>query len=231
MPYRRLPNTDNARLKALKQAMKSAIGVHPTKLPFSQTSLQKAKYFLPQFEQSIIQHKNSYDHQVDKNKEFLEHFRKSKLYISHFIQVLNFAIIRGEQPESVKEYYGLGDSKVPSLNTEQDIFLWGKKMIEGEQKRVGKGGSYLTNPTIGVVRVRYEQFKEAARRQKTLQDTTQRTLDKVTSLREDADTIIVNIWNEVEESFDEMSNGKKRSKAEDYGIIYVYRKNEVKELI
>lgn len=231
MPYRRLPNTDNARIKAMRAALEKGKKHTPMELAYSQANFQKLRYFLPQFEQAIALHKSSYDEQVTRNKEYAEHYRKAKLYISHFIQVLNFAILRGEQKDQIREYYGLKDKKVPPLSSEADILKWGKKIIDGEQARISKGGSYMTNPTIGVVRVRYEQFKEAARRQKSLQETTQRQQDKVASMRNDADEIIQNIWNEVEASFDKLPDRDRREKCENYGLVYVFRKNEVRELI
>ena len=38
---------------------------------------------------------------------------------------------------------------------------WGKRIIEGEEYRIKKGGSPITNPTIAVVKVRFENFIEA----------------------------------------------------------------------
>ena len=38
---------------------------------------------------------------------------------------------------------------------------WGKRIIEGEEFRIRKGASPITNPTIAVVKVRFENFLEA----------------------------------------------------------------------
>ena len=45
-------------------------------------------------------------------------------------------------------------------------------------------------------------------------------------LRKDADEIILNIWNEVEERFSDLPDDLKREKATEYGLTYVYRPME-----
>ena len=65
------------------------------------------------------------------------------------------AILRGELPAETRAYFGLAtdESTVPSLNTENDLMSWGRRIIEGEEFRIKKGGSPITNPTIAVVKV------------------------------------------------------------------------------
>jgi len=228
MPYRRLPNTDNARLKAMKKAQEKGKEIPPFKLAFSQSSLQKVISFLPTFEKTMMHQKGSFNRQIDKNKDYHNQLKKARLYISHFVQVVNMAIQRGEQPSSVREFYNLSGygKKLPPLNTEEDVLKWGKNIIEGETERVRKGLSPITNPTIAVVKVRYEKFLESYRNQKKLQESTNRALHELKCLRPKADDIILNIWNEVEDSFKDLPDNLKREKASEYGLIYIYRKNE-----
>lgn len=96
--------------------------------------------------------------------------------------------------------------------------------------RMRKGQTPITNPTIAVVKVRYEQFLDAYNHQKILQQNTQRTLKELNTLRAKADEIILNIWNEVEASYSDLPDDERREKAMEYGLNYVYRKNEIKGL-
>ena len=66
---------------------------------------------------------------IDNSPKFSEHAKKARLYVSHFIQVLNFCIARGEMKPAIRSYYGLEEksSKVPPLLTEQDLLFWGEK--------------------------------------------------------------------------------------------------------
>ncbi len=230
MPYRRLPNTDSARIRALKIAYQKGKNTHPQELAFSQATFSKVELFIHSYEKAIAHYKAAYDTQVERSRDYQQLVKKARLYLSHFIQVVNMAIARGELPATVREMYGMDidESKLPTLNTEKDLIDWGKKIIEGEMQRTRKGMSPITNPTIAVVKVRYDQFLEAHNYQKVLQQNTQRMLSQLNDLRVKADEIILNIWNEVEEHFKDLPDDERREKAAEYGVVYVYRKNELK---
>ena len=231
MPYRRLPNTDSARCKALKNAQQKGKEIPPFKLAFSQATFQKVLSFLPAYEKAIQQQKSSLDTQIERNQDFHRKLKKARLYLSHFIQVVNMAIQRGELPASIREHYQLDGygKRLPRLTTEKDIIKWGEALIEGEANRIRKGKSPITNPTIAVVKVRYEKFLEAYRIQKNLQESNERDHKQLAELRPRADEIISCIWNEVEASFKDLPDHLRREKASDYGVVYVYRKNEPKD--
>ena len=174
MPYRRLPNTDSARLRAMQKALSKSEDVLPMDLPYSAATLQELRYFLPEFNQAIMMQRDVFERQTSKNKQHQESFRKARLYISHFIQVLNFAIARGEMKPDTRKYFDLpsDETKLPQLNTERDVIEWGQKLIDGEQKRLSEGLSPVTNPTIARVKVHYEDFVRLNISQKGLQETT-----------------------------------------------------------
>ena len=232
MPYRRLPNTDVARIKALKVAYKMGKDLPPFKLAFSQSTYARIELFINSFEKAMINYKAAYGVQIEKSKDYVVLMKKAKLYISHFIQVVNMAISRGELAEKTRTIYGMDidEQKIPSLNTEKDMIEWGKKVIEGEAKRIMSGQQPITNPSIAVVKVRYENFVDSYNHQKILQQNTQRMLSDLDALRTKADEIILNIWNEVETTFKDLPDDLKREKSTDYGLVYVYRKNEINGL-
>lgn len=231
MPYRRLPNTDAARFKALQTAFQKGREIPPFNLAFSQSAFQKVQSFLPSFIKALDESKQAYENQVEKNKDYLRCLKKAKLYISHFIQVINMAIMRGELPSSERSFFNLDEDekKTPVLQTESEIIEWGKFIIEGEEIRKAKGRSPITNPTIAVVKVRYEQFIDSYKFQKTLQKNYHRALDKLAKMRNTADDIILQVWNEVENHFSDMNDEEKRNNSSTYGVTYVYRKNELQK--
>ncbi len=232
MPYRRLPNTDAARRKALTKAYENGKELPPFKLAFSQSTFQRVQSFLPSFEKAMYETKQAYLNQIHRNTEYLRVLKKAKLYISHFIQVVNMAIMRGDLPESERSYFGMHDdmTKLPLLNSESDVIKWGEKLIHGENLRKAKALSPITNPTIAVVRVRYEQFLDSYKFQKTLQKNYQRSQEYLASMRKNADDIILHVWNEVEKTYADLSEEDRRAKAQQYGVCYVYRKNEQQKL-
>lgn len=229
MPYRRLPNTDSARYKALQKAYQKGKELPPFKLAFSQSTYQKIITFLPFYEKTMIQQKAAMQIQCERNMDYLPHLKKVKMYVSHFIQVVNLAIQRCELPLSILVDYNLTEYgfKVPPMNTEDEICNLGRNLIEGETARIRKGLPPVTNPTIAVVKVWYEKFLDAYQDQKNLQLATCRAQKELASLRPQADEIILGIWNEVENSFKDLPDDLKREKASEYGLIYVYRKTEL----
>ena len=63
--------------------------------------------------------------------------------------------------------------------------------------------------------------------QKSLQSLTNRSLEQLASMRVQADRLILDIWNQVEAKFQDVSPNEKRlEKCRDYGLIYYYRTGE-----
>lgn len=229
MPYRRLPNTDSARLKSLKAANDRGKETPPFKLAFSPTSFRKIQSVLPGFENAIYEHRNSLNIQSEKNKEYQKRLKKVRLYISHFIQVVNMAIARGDMIADTRGFFDLDEEgkKVPSLHSDEDIIKWGEQLIEGEKKRRTMGLSPITNPTVAVLKVHYDKFLEYHNYQKSLKNRSQRAQDQLNIQRAQVDTVIQQIWNEVEETYGELPEEMRREKASEYGLVYVFRKNEL----
>lgn len=232
MPYRRLPNTDTARIRAMKAALKQSHKMDRSNLPFSPGILQKMEAFLPHFEMAIQNQRKAFSDQAKSSKKYGEQLKKARLYISHFIQVLNFTIIRGEMKPDVREFYGIDpeDKTVPSLVSEKDLVDLGDRIIKGEQERTMKGGNPIYSPSIALVRVNFENFKQAYNYQKVLQNNSQRFSERVAELRMQANEIILTIWDEVEESFMDLPDRIRRMQCEEYGLVYVFRRGEKERL-
>jgi hypothetical protein len=227
MPYRRLPNTDQARLRALQTAVTAGQKKSPDDLAFSPTTLARLRAFFTTFETTIIHDKLARQQQEKSSSVYQETARKARLYLSHFMQIINFSILRGDIKADALKFYGIeGDKKMSPLLLDSELLEWGKKIIEGEQKRVLHGGNPIYNPSIAMVKVKFDQFLDAYHFQKTLQNNTARWTSKVVELREEADQIILDIWNEVEEHFANLSDDEKREEAVKYGLVYVYRPME-----
>jgi hypothetical protein len=216
-------------LKALKNAHEKGKEIPPFKLAFSQNCYRKVQSVLPGFEQAISEQRNAYSLHADKNKEFQKRTRKIKLYISHFIQVVNMAITRGELPVTTREFFGFDhdNKKVPLLNSDEEILEWGKKLIDGEKDRISRGQSPITNPTIAVLKVHYDKFVESYNYQRSLKLRASRAHENLIQIREEVDTVIQQTWNEIEETYNDLPEEIRRDKASHYGLVYVFRKSEI----
>ena len=175
MPYRRLPNTDAARIRALKAALKKGQYLEIDTIAYPFALKQKIEFFLPKFEVAITNSKLAKEKQFDNSQKFSEYTKKARLYISHFIQVLN------------------------------PIYC----------------------PSIALVKVNYENFKENYTRQKQFQNNSARESGNVAQYRNDADALILEVWNEVERYFEGVKDEEeKRYMCEEYGLVYVFRRGE-----
>ena len=231
MPYRRLPNTDQARLRALRTVIKQAGQQNFTQQVVTFKSIRDAENFLHVFEKQLFLYKQTLESQINANKQYQQILYNARMYISHFIQVFNLAVIRGDIKKEHKLIYQLDPEihNVPDLTTESALQEWGQKIIDGENERIRNGGSPIYNPTIAKVQVHFEVFKEYKSSQKLYQATTTRNWEELVKQRKNGDAIILDIWNQVEEYFRNETPYNKLKKCEKFGLVYYYRRNE-KEL-
>ena len=229
MPYRRLPNTDAARIRAMKTALGKGETLPPPQMAYSTKTIIRLQKFLPLFELTLQQQRQALSVQNKRAKEYNEVVKKAKLYLTHFVRVMNMAIFRGDLPPETRAYFGLAtnDPNVPSLNSDNDLVNWGKRIIEGEEYRIRKGGSPITNPTIAVVKVRYRNFIEAMNNYQSFTKKSLEQADRTIELRKEADDIILQLWNEVESTYKSLPDERRKFECENYGLVYFYRKNEI----
>ncbi|MCI0522832.1 MAG: hypothetical protein L0Y37_04165 [Bacteroidales bacterium] len=231
MPYRRLPNTDSARLRAIKKALDMGKDTPPFRLAYSMKTLVKLQSFLPDFENAISHQRQTLVNQSDKSRVNQEAARKARMYITHFLRVANMAVMRGELPAETMSFYGIApeDAALPSLATDNELIAWGKRVIDGEEYRIRKGNTPVTNPSVAVVKGRYEKFLEARQHYKTVSRRAADCVTRTMELRREADEHITNLWNEIETRFATLTEEEKRTQAERYGLVYVFRKSELSQ--
>lgn len=229
MPYRRLPNTDTARIATLEKAIGMEIGQTPDRQPASFKTLNQAKVITPRFVAAVKQFRFHYDEMAKFNKRFQPLGKMARLYISHFIQVLNMTVQRNEIKAEYKTLYALqpDDFTLPDLSTEQALIDWGEHIIKGENDRLAqRGGTPIYNPTIAKVKVHYDIFAEARYSRDRYKKQMQRSLDILNQMRIEVDAIILDIWNQVEAYYGNLPLEQRLEKCREYGVIYYYRKNE-----
>lgn len=228
MPYRRLPNTDEARIRALQTIISKENQSDKFDHIISFETIREAESLLRRFREAQNLYKNLLKTQASTNQKYQILIKNARLYISHFIQVLNLAIIRTEIKEEHKELYGLNpsDYSIPDMLSESALLQCGEDIIRGENNRVGQGGAPIYNPTIAKVKVHYDIFKEAYHTQKTHQKNTARTLDIVAEQRKPIDAIIADVWNQIEQAFQYLHGEDRLNRCREYGVVYYYRRGE-----
>lgn len=229
MPYRRLPKTDQARIKALETIIEFTRNEFED-MPISFRLKHEAETQLPLFKHLVLQYQQTFENQVSANKKHAQIVRNIRLYLSHFIQVLNLCVLRNEIKKENKRLYHLDpdDFTVPDLTSETALKTWGKYIIDGENERISKGGMPIYNPTIAKVKVHYDIFKEYNNNKNVYQTSTTRNQVNVATMRADIDKLIKTIWDEVEKKFNELPPYSRLKMCEKCGVVYYYRSGEKK---
>ena len=233
MPYRRLPKTDQARIRALKAAVESSTKNCVYTNVLSHNTYYRAKDFLERFSREVALYRRCVSEQSSKrgNKEYDAALKKARMYVSHFIQVLSMSIMRGEIARNKRPYYGLpqDEDTTPNLFSESSVLEWGVKIIEGERRRQSEGGIPIYNPTMGRVSVVFEIFKGMYEKQHTLQQRTNDALRNISDMRFEADEIIFDAWGEIEKTFSAFQGEERLKKCAEYGVIYYDRPDRKKD--
>lgn len=231
MPYHRLPNTDSARIRALRSAVKKAVDTDFQELSLSTGTLDEAKSVLTHFEHLSTRYQQLYDIQVNAGQSFARTTKNAHMYISHFIQVLYMCVLRAEIKEEQLALYGLEGANmvVPDLTSSEQLLEWGEKIIRGEYQRIAHSGVPIYNPSIAKVKVIFTLFKEGYQTLKLHQKATACISQEVAIYRERVDKIISVIWGEVEKHNTGLPPEKRFVRNREYGIVYYYRKGEIAE--
>lgn len=235
MPYRRLPNTDQARIRALKMAVDSCVqgGVYTNTLKHNTYAM--AKNYLEKFAREVSAYKKCVSEQSSKrgNTKYEAAFKNARMYVTHFLQVFSMAVMRGEIARAKRAYYGLSpeDDSLPTITLEGSVLEWSRKIVDGERKRQAEGGVPIYNPTMGRVSVACDLFRDMYERQQRLQQSTAEALQRVAAMRAECDEIILTVWQEIETAFATLEGEERLKKCAQYGIIYYTRPDRQKKRV
>lgn len=228
MPYRRLPKTDSARLKALKTVLENN-NVYTVKNRFIDwKTLNRAQPAYDKLLTASEQYKMRMAAQTRNAPKLDRLMRNATIYVSHFIQVLLMTIERGEMKRTMLTYYGMREDQtaVPSLKSAENVISWGEKIIEGEKRRVKAGGRPIYNPSIGMVSTHLDIFREQYNSQKSLQEQSAKALEKIQLLRPEVDDVLLELWNQIEKRFENEPPEVRFAECRKYGVVYYYRRHE-----
>lgn len=228
MPYRRLPKTDAARLKALKTVLDNN-DIYTARNRFiSWDVINRAQPAYDRLLTASEQYRLSYSAQLRGAGKIDKLQHNATMYVSHFLQVLMMAVERGEIKKSVLSLYGLAEdaSSLPNMKAAGALLKWGRLAVEGEMARVKSGGRPIYNPTIGMVNTHLDIFKDCYDKQKSLQERTAKAQDALKRIRPEVDGILLELWNQIEENFKDEPPGERLEQCRRFGVVYYYRKNE-----
>lgn len=228
MPYRRLPKTDAARLRALKTVLDSN-DLYTVRNRFVDwQTINRARPAYDRLLTASEQYRLACSARVRGVGKINKLQRNASMYVSHFLQVLMMAVERGEIKRSALKLYGMdeGTSTLPNMKSIGGLLRWGRLAVEGEKARVKQGGRPIYNPTIGMVSTHIDIFNDCYQQQKRLKDNIGRALESLKRIRPEVDDVILELWNQIEAHFKDEPPETRFDMCRKFGVVYYYRKGE-----
>jgi len=233
MYQRKYPNTDKERYNVLKSFFDTIKSLTDGGIPISTECFVKAKKVFGIYAKLMDFSEDTNNKENKRIQLYKELFHKSKLYIIHYYQMMNMAIERGELKPEIRLYYGLkqNDNKPPRIHSESELISLAKNLFIADAKRISEGGKYLTNPGIGVVKVWFEKFYDIYQGEKNLENAKTVEVENIQEIRNEADTTIKDIWDNIEAEFIELPNNERIDICSKYGMVFelLEEKQEISE--
>lgn len=228
MPYRRLPKSEAARLKALRTLLDNNEIYIARNRFIDWKTLNEAQVLYDRLLTATEQLRLSRLALKRYNARMTRLHHNAWMYVSHFIQVLLMTVERGEIKCSLLELYGLSQeaTAVPDISTAGKLLEWGRKIVEGEKLRLKRGGRPIYNPSLGMLNTHYDIFVEAVGQQQSLQERCQKDSADVQALRPRVDEVILDLWNQVEKHYENEPPETRFKACRKFGIVYYYRRHE-----
>ncbi|MDR0681664.1 MAG: hypothetical protein LBG15_07455 [Dysgonamonadaceae bacterium] len=223
MPAKRFPNTSEERIDILRAIIKQEEAIDLKNGILSVSEQREVYNLLLAFENALSYFKQTLENEIKADKSYSNLFKTAQLYISHFIQVLNLAVVRNEIKAEALLYYGFENNHaftVPDLSTEEAILKWGEQLIKGETERISRGGAPIYCPTISKVIVHYDLFKEATQSLELYRKNTNRCRETIDEMNKKIDRLIWDTWTKVEFQYWKLPEEERRQKFNDYGIMF-----------
>jgi hypothetical protein len=228
MPAKKLPDTDEERIRAL-EAVITLEGNEEELSILSVAEMHNLQNSLHAYEKTLDSVQHALNDEICAAKNCVHLFQTAQLYISHFIQVLYLATVRNEvRPENLS-FYGLNgndDFILPDLSTEEAVLEWGERLIIGEAERMSHGGTAIYNPAITKVKVHYDLFREAVHSLKIYRQNTARMRERLEDMRDKVDSVIWTAWTKVEFTCGALSLEDRDRKYREYGIRFYHNSGE-----
>jgi hypothetical protein len=219
----KIPDRDEDRINAIRAAVNREEILPEAERSFLDGELLEFNNFVRQYEGEKLVLQRA---QEDRNKslgQYKERQANARMYISHFIQVLQLTAIRNEIRAEHLDLYGFEKGKeyeIPDLLSEEAILKWGENIIRGESERLMKGGIPLYNPAIAKVKVHFELFKEIIQSLKIYRQNAMRYQVSVAEMRKKAGEYIYKIWSKISEKYKDCDKDKQREIFDAYRFCF-----------
>ena len=231
MPFRQLPSTDAGRLQALNAAKTKADNSTAAQQAITAETRAAIDTLAPAFAKEVQERGTALSGQTAASAALTTAMDTLRTLVSHYFQVMNFAIGRGDIPASARAFYqlGVGEESVPALGQEADVDLWARRIADGEVARTAAGGVPMAMPSAAQVAAAHTDFTAKQKAQSTSKDAFDKEQGDVVNLRETVDEAVRDVWDEVEFTYRKEEAANLRRKAREWGVVYALRPGEPAE--
>jgi hypothetical protein len=220
---RDLPETNEARHKALHLADNKRLSVPPAQNPLTANTTTRLINVLADYNSktlAINTARTAYRSGTPGKGTAGDTLR---LFISHFIQVFNLGVARGKYPAAHRSSYELpvDSSALPDLSKDSDLLMWANNLITGDALRLAAGGLPMANPDISEVQAALTVFHPLFTNQSTLKDAYDNTQEALDGIIPEIDKVIRKIWDELEAHYNEETPESRRENMREWGVVYI----------
>ncbi len=225
MPVIKRPETNAQREAALRNSKKRKDSVPPPpEIPFMPGTITKLDIFQPAYRTKYLAVSSAKNQQTSLTAQIAQ-ARKLAIYNEQdFIDNLNKGIRRGLIQASRRSLYliDVNDNTLPYIGSENDITTWGDNINDGEAARLALPGEVpVTFPSAAEVSAAVGNFNSINLNQANAKDNLNIAQETLETENTEADKFILKLWNEIETAFDLGDKASMRSRAREWGVVYV----------
>ncbi|MEI6815459.1 MAG: hypothetical protein WCL14_02520 [Bacteroidota bacterium] len=214
------PESDDARELALKKAIDKRDGppIDDIFLPDNSASLTINQPLFILKRQAVRNAETARNIAVVDFDVIIEKLKKRA---SAGLQLLNFKIDIGDFPASVRSMYGLplDTGNLPPYDTEDQIIQMAHDFINGETARIAAGGAPLADITRASVQALLTTLETDRTTKQAKLNLLTNALIVLDELRVVVDTLIENLWDDIDHAGQGMPKGAKNDFKRSWGII------------
>lgn len=228
MPSRRLPQSDAQRQQALFTAKRKNDNLPVGTVVLLPATSARLTAFEPDWAAKLTLRDLALNLQTLATSTVVAARNALRTAAIQFFKTFNNGVSLGTFPAQDRMYYGLPVSQdsVPDMSNEEKLDYWCQKIITGDPLRVAAGGTAMAFPTIIEFTAKYDAYEAAKIDQSNKKDAYNAAQEVVEALRDDADLLVLNIWDEVEAHYNTGDIESKRRQAREWGVVYVSKDAE-----
>ncbi len=227
---RRLPNSEATRALALDRAALKISISPPGDIVLSAQTQARLATIRTALNTNLALRGQALGNQMGMTPDKDNKRRKAGLFVSHFVMGCDKAALRGEPGFTLSDrtFFQLDGSNdaLPPLETDDEVFLWGSRIIAGNALRLAAGKPAMPFPLIADVNTKYTDFTTVFGDYNLLKRAYDDAQEAISGMRPEVDSLILRIWNEVEAAYSEEDAESKRRNSREWGVVYVLTGNE-----